>query len=112
MNTIAELLNHYDLPLRDCEDEWRSMVEEFQKVKSAMPSDVAQKREQEIVEAFLDFHTIEDVTDDEPVKTKKEPVKSTSKKKTKKSGSTSAARYEFDEESVMKKADDILEKLF
>jgi hypothetical protein len=111
MNTINELLTHYELKLTDCEESWVEQVREFEKVKSAMPSNVAEKREKEIVDCFFDYHVIE-ADQAETVKTKKSETKVKTPSKAKKTQPASGAKYAFDEEAVMKKADDIIDQLF
>ena len=111
MNTIDEVLKHYDLTLAECDDDWADMVIEFRNVKSAMPSHIAVQREKEIAECFLDYHDIKE-ENTAPVQTpgKKAPAASTGKK----AGKGSAAKpkpYVFDEKAMLDKADKQLEDM-
>jgi hypothetical protein len=108
MQKIDELLAHYGLILSECDEEWSDKVQEFMRVKSAMPENVAIKREQELVDEFADYHDV----DEEPENLPKKPAVEKKKgRPAQKTTEKSAPEFEYDEDALLKKADGIIDEL-
>jgi hypothetical protein len=109
MNTIKELLSHYDLSLDQCNDEWREMVENFQRVQSALPANIAQAKEKAIVDEFEKYHEVTNEETPSPPAQKEKKIKT---KKGKQGKSIPMVAHTYDEQSIFDKAEKVIKNLF
>ncbi|MDD4970797.1 MAG: hypothetical protein PHT07_15325 [Paludibacter sp.] len=106
MDRIATFLSSYNMDLSDCHPDWIDIVEEYNGIKSALPEEVREIKENAIIAEFKNFHSVEV---EEPEKKPIVPVKKKSADKNKQKPQYSP--HNIDEKSLLDKADNIIADL-
>ena len=102
MNRIETFLSNYNLDLSDCHPDWIDMVEEYNGIKSALPENIRENKENAIITAFNNYHTVENV------EVEKKPVAAKIKKP---AAPKVPISHDFDSKSLLDKADAIASDL-
>jgi hypothetical protein len=105
MNRIETFLSDYNLDLSDCHPDWIDMVEEYNGIKSALPENIREQKEKAIIAAFTTYHTVE------TVEAVKKPVVVNKKNKKKPADPKPQISHDLDSESLLSKADSIVDDL-